>query len=334
MERLEHYKFEDVHEFIGFYAQLLLEKGRVVKTTNNKNLGTLKEGLVEIPFQFIGFKNYQKILFNLPSFKCNPYWMVGEILSEMLALNPPIMARYSPTTIEESYNLLPSGHLEYTYGDAWRFSRQLDNIRNKLKENQNSKRCVLTTLQPQDMEPHRSDVSCTVNHMFLGREGKLSVTATMRSWDINRGTKYDIGLASYLQQVMASWTGMGIGELYFHVNSFHSYTRDFYKLEKIVDEASRYPSLSLELPTKMDIGETYDNLRRIEKAEMSAYTNNFKYFQYCLSEISHPIYRDFARIFGLKNFKKPHGNLEADYTIRKEWETEELKEWALGERYR
>src|SRR3990167_975487 len=126
MEQLENYRFEDVHEFIGFYAQKLLEEGRKVKTTNERNEGTLKAGLTEKSQQFMGFRNPHAVIFNLPHFTTNSYWLIGEFIIEMLALNPPIMAKYSPTTINESYTLLPSAHLEYTYGGTWRQSRQLE----------------------------------------------------------------------------------------------------------------------------------------------------------------------------------------------------------------
>ena len=276
----------------------------------------------------------RKIIFNLDSYTTRPWWFVAELLTEFLALNPPVHSKYRPDIVEQSYKLSLTGECSYCYGQRWSEHHQIDNVRKRLTENPNSKKAIIMTWMPYDTRPDISDSPCNISYMFLNRNGKLDMTATIRSNDLFKGIRYDYALASSMLQNMASFIGQEVGELYFHINSLHAYRQDFENLEMVINEIKGKFPVVLSLPTHITIEQFYRDFRRIKTAEESSYCDNFSYFQKCVESIEFPIYRDFARVFGLKNFKKPHNNFSADRIIRNEWETEELRDWALNSKYR
>lgn len=71
---------------------------------------------------------------------------------------------------------------------------------------------------------HQSkDIPCTLTLQFFIRGGKLLLMVNMRSNDLLWGTPYDVNAFAFLQEVMASWLGIEMGE-YIHTNgSTHIY---------------------------------------------------------------------------------------------------------------
>jgi thymidylate synthase len=320
-------EFENTHDFLKYYLTKLKEKGRVVKSVNPDNAGTLKEGLIELPHQFFCIADPSATIFNLDTFKTQPWWMVGELLTEFLNINPPIMNKYRPDLIEQSYKLTESGRALYLYGSRWTEFNQLERARAKLAANPNSKRVIIQTWMPYDMQDGLSDVPCNTNYMFLGRDGVLDMTATIRSNDILRGVKYDYYLAGFMLQSLAAMTGMKVGKLYFLVNSLHTYEKDSEALDKALAELSTPRAVpKLALPSKIDALDYWHNFRHLKKAEESSYNGNFPYFEKNVSDMTVPLFRDFARIYGIKNAKTNNrDDLVKKY--KSEMETEGVKEW-------
>lgn len=313
MELIESYNFTDVYDFLRHYSInfLKLSKQKTIKTNNKRNIGTLKEELVEIPHQFFGIKNPTKIIFNLKNYNTRAWWLVGEILTDFLVLNPPLMSKYRPDIIQESYKLNPQGFVTSLYGGRWFESNQFENVRKRLIDNPTSKRCVITTFQPNDSAPHLDESPCNVNYMFLGRDGKLDMTASIRSNDFTRGTKYDYPLASFVLQNMASWTNMEVGQLYFYINSLHVYKKDIANLEKVVKELEDNMSKPVELllpNANVNVESFYEDLRRVKKAEDAAYNGNWEYCDRNINLTKYMLYRDFGRVLKLKNARLPYKN--------------------------
>lgn len=328
-------EYNNVHDFLRVKMSQLKQQGNAVRTTNADNVDTLKDRLYELPHQFFAINNPQQTLFNLPSFKTQPWWFVGEILTEFLNINPPVMSRYRPDLIEQSYKLTEQGVCEYLYGTRWAEHNQIDLARKKLAENPNSKRVLIQTWMPYDVGESRNDVPCNVNYMFLGRDGVLDMTATIRSNDIMRGVKYDYGLASFMQQTLAAQTGMKPGKLYFSVNSLHAYERDMPSIDKIIEEldaklplADNQPEhvpASFEIPAYADSKVYWNDLRHVKKAEEASYNGAHNYAMKHIGDISTPLFRDFGRIFGIKN---SHGENKDAY--RESIELEDTRKWLYG----
>lgn len=57
-----------------------------------------------------------------------PFWSVSELLTEIFAMNPPLMHKYKPEIVEWAYKLQPDKTVEYSYGRRWSEFRQILNI--------------------------------------------------------------------------------------------------------------------------------------------------------------------------------------------------------------
>lgn len=69
---------------------------------------------------------------------------------------------------------------------------------------------------------HR-DVPCTLSYRFFLREGQLHMHTTMRSQDLWLGFPYDIFTPTLIQELLAGWLGVSVGEYHHHVDSLHLY---------------------------------------------------------------------------------------------------------------
>ena len=320
--------YANIYDLMKVKMAQLKEEGINIKSNNEVNKGTLKEDLIELPHQFFKIENSSATILNLPSFRTQPWWMAAELLTEFLALNPPLMNKYSPDTIESMYKLTPQGTCEYGYGTRWANWNQIENARKKLALNPTSKKVIIQTWEPQDMFSDKNDSPCNVNYMLLGRNGKLDLTATIRSNDIMRGVKYDYYLASFMQQSLASWTNMIPGDLYFSINSLHTYGKDAKNLDNILSELNNNKELpiSLVLPSKLESLQYWNDFRHVKKCEEAAYNGAWDSFNYQNDKITIPLFRDFARIFAVKNakhYEKPH--MAKRYN--NELEVNEVKRW-------
>jgi thymidylate synthase len=317
--------FNNIHEFIRDKGRELLTSGREVVSTNFDNVGTDKNILYELPHQFFKIKDYDKTVFNIKRFKTQPWWMVGEVLTEFLALNPPVMNNYAPDIIDKSYKLTPQGTCEYMYGTRWMEHNQIEHVREKLTKNPTTKKALIQTWMPYDAESSRKDSPCNINYMFLARDGKLDMTATIRSNDLFKGVKYDYFLASMMMQSMAGNTGLEPGELYFHINSLHAYEGDFGKLEKIVQTANDFKPVSLKLEPS-DSKTFWHDLNKVKQAEEAAYNRGWDSFDNKIAKIKTPLLADFARVMGIKNakfYKDNYKKLQLENNIQ----NPEVKVW-------
>lgn len=77
-----------------------------------------------------------------------------------------------------------------------------------------------------------SDIPCNLASILKVRDGKLEWMQIMRSNDVYRGLPYNIIQFTTLQEVMAGWLGLELGEYNQISNSLHVYERD---LEQVKD---------------------------------------------------------------------------------------------------
>lgn len=75
-------------------------------------------------------------------------------------------------------------------------------------------------------QPVSKDIPCNVMSLLKLREGRLYWSQIMRSNDIMRGLPYNIIQFTMLQEIMAGWLGVKLGD-YFHLSdSLHIYEKD------------------------------------------------------------------------------------------------------------
>ncbi|MDQ3153581.1 MAG: thymidylate synthase [Actinomycetota bacterium] len=75
-----------------------------------------------------------------------------------------------------------------------------------------------------DTRGHR-DVPCTLGYRFFLCGGRLHMHTTIRSQDLWLGFPYDVFAATLLQELLAGWLGIELGEYHHHVDSLHLYEK-------------------------------------------------------------------------------------------------------------
>lgn len=119
------------------------------------------------------------------------------------------------------------GRLQGAYGPRMRRwggrIDQLDQVRRLLARDPESRQGVIQLFDPErDTRGHR-DVPCTLGYRFFLRSGRLHMHTTMRSQDLWLGFPYDVFAATLLQELLAGWLGVELGEYRHHVDSLHLY---------------------------------------------------------------------------------------------------------------
>lgn len=107
---------------------------------------------------------------------------------------------------------------------------QINKVYETLKYNPESRQAVLEIWKP-DLDlphdlgrPNNKDIPCNICSLLKIRQGKLLWTQIMRSNDIVFGLPYNFLQFTFLQEIIAGWLNIGIGE-YMHVSdSLHMYS--------------------------------------------------------------------------------------------------------------
>lgn len=123
------------------------------------------------------------------------------------------------------------GRVHGAYGHRWvrHFAfDQLGDIAKELKSNPTSRRCVLSMWDARaDLGASKRDLPCNTHAYFSVRDGKLDMTVCNRSNDVIWGA-YGANVVhfSMLQELMARWIDVELGEYIQFSNNFHVYTEN------------------------------------------------------------------------------------------------------------
>jgi thymidylate synthase len=98
--------------------------------------------------------------------------------------------------------------------------------------------------------PASSDVPCNICSMLKIRNGRLEWTQILRSNDLFLGVPYNFVQFTSLQEVMAGWLGLELGDYVQFSDSLHVYQRDSSRLKMSVpkDQPSNTDQLGLSKP--------------------------------------------------------------------------------------
>jgi len=143
----------------------------------------------------------------------------------------------------------PDGSINSNYG-AILFGEQLDWVKTKLLEDQNTRQAIAFLNQPKYQYPGNKDFVCTMYLNFWIRDNKLNLKVQMRSNDIFYGTTYDVAFFAMVQQTMWIWlrdkyTELELGTYYHCADNLHFYERHFNLAEQIMNETIKTPYLFL-----------------------------------------------------------------------------------------
>lgn len=113
---------------------------------------------------------------------------------------------------------------------------QLRNVIDLLVKDPGTRRAVISIWDPAADVTESLDIPCNNWLHFLARDGKLHLNIAIRSNDAMWGwSGINFFEWSVLLEIVASHTGLEVGDLHFNVSSFHLYERHFAKARKIVD---------------------------------------------------------------------------------------------------
>lgn len=327
---LEFQNFEEA----SMYWATLLKEGTPVISNNDKNSETYKKSIVELRGVNYSIPGGLVLTSNL-SHAPTPFWAISEVVSEILGMKRPIMDRYSPETMDWAYSKIFANRCpEYSYGERWSQNNQVMHLFDKLNKNLTSKRAVMSIYDGTDTYPEKSEVPCTLFHHFCCRDNKLDVTAYYRSWDFFAGNVYDTFLSNFLQQTFVSWlkkaghTELQPGRLHFMSGSLHYYpSRLAEKLEKMLEFKGEDFYSDVEPSTfSCNIEQYYKDLQHLSEAELASYHGNLGYAQEKLGKIIDPLFRDYARVYLIKN-SKHYEDLRLAKKFIEELELPEMQKW-------
>ena len=138
---------------------------------------------------------------------------------------------------------------EYYGAYGWRLRHafgvdQIEQAYHALRENPETRQVVLQIWDPRlDLPkeaglPRSKDIPCNVCSMLKVRGGRLEWTQIMRSNDLIRGFPHNVVQFTYLQELMAAWLHLDLGN-YTHVSdSLHVYEEQLKDLEVMGEDLS------------------------------------------------------------------------------------------------
>src|SRR5262249_22810628 len=108
---------------------------------------------------------------------------------------------------------------------------QIDAVTDLLRRKQGTRRAVIQIYDARDLQTDE-EVPCTTTLQFFIRDDRLHLAASLRSNDAYRGLPHDVFCFTMLQEMMAQRLGLGLGEYFQQVGSFHLYTSDETKVAR------------------------------------------------------------------------------------------------------
>lgn len=130
------------------------------------------------------------------------------------------------------------GKFDYTYNERIDPSVKLPLIVNELKANPDSRQCVLSIWDSDDLYFIGGErrVPCSIYYHFLIRSGSLHIIYNQRSADVVTHFGNDVYLASQLQAYVAYLVGVKVGNLFHNITSLHSYKKDWGILKQSITD--------------------------------------------------------------------------------------------------
>ena len=148
---------------------------------------------------------------------------------------------------------LPAGELGPIYGEKWRHWKkraggeidQIADVVKEIKTNPNSRRLVVTSWDPEDVDKVFV-APCHCFFKFFVSQGKLSLHLFQRSCDVFLGVPFNIASYSLLLMMMAQVTGLKAHEFVHTLSDAHIYKNhiDVAKLQ-LLREPKALPKMTL-----------------------------------------------------------------------------------------
>ena len=135
---------------------------------------------------------------------------------------------------------------------------QLEDVIFKLLKDRGTRQATIVYIDPLRDSALRQtkDRACNVSSLFLVRDGRLSLTQTVRSNDIIWGLPYNLIQFTTIQEVIASFLGLELGDYHHMANSLHLYEKHVEEARRIspFDIFKHFSPYKVELPTRVREG--------------------------------------------------------------------------------
>jgi len=162
-------------------------------------------------------------------------------------------------TIKEAYGPRLIGS-----GDFGRSFNQVERVVDQLRCRPDTRRAVISILEPSDLEPDRAEAPCTAALQFIRRRERLHMVAMMRSNDSYLGFPHDVFCFTMIQELIARSLGVQIGDYHHFATSLHLYEQDVKKVSSYLDEGFQNPTFAM---PKMPTGCQRENLHYFLEVE-------------------------------------------------------------------
>lgn len=118
----------------------------------------------------------------------------------------------------------------------WNNVDQLRSVYNTLNRDPYSRRAVISLFDPTcDHVFERLDVPCNNWIQFSRLDGRLNMRVTSRSMDALWGSTINVFEWTTLQELLAYWLGLSLGEYNHYIGSFHIYGDRLKDIERMID---------------------------------------------------------------------------------------------------
>lgn len=163
----------------------------------------------------------------------NPAFAIAEVVWLLAGRNDSAFVNFWNPALPRFCGEGPTYH--GAYGHRLRYNDEFDQLFRAyevLRENPDSRQVVLQIWHSlidmpfSDGSPRNKDIPCNVVAMPKIRDGKLEWMQVMRSNDLYLGTPHNFIQFTVLQEVLAGWLGVGIGNFVLVADSLHLYEKD------------------------------------------------------------------------------------------------------------
>lgn len=113
------------------------------------------------------------------------------------------------------------------YGYQWDRNDQLNKVIEILKNDNNTRKALITIYDGKEINDYRYDTPCTIGIRFWILKNKLNMDVMMRSNDLVYGFCNDQYCFSKLMEIVANKLNISIGKYHHFVNDLHIYQKHY-----------------------------------------------------------------------------------------------------------
>lgn len=186
----------------------------------------------------------------------------------------------------------------------------------KLKQDKDTRQAIMTLHIPvlDRYDVKTNDRPCNVTSMFKIRDGKLNLHQVLRSNDVTWGLfPTNVFQWSSIQETVAGWLDLPVGELLFFSDSLHAYVKDYNSdvNEKMLQEKRHYDVYDRFKPeqTKLSYTVFESNLRRIKETEQEFREGLYASSSWIQRNIQGIFWQDTTEMLKIYNLRK-QGKIE------------------------